>query len=198
MKNLKDDVEKLKKLVNMAFEVVKETPEKFQQDAFKLILTKLLEGKITSTTKPTEDPDEKGQLSDPLETLANACKINKDELKNVISVNKNNIEVICQISGLESHRLLVGSLILLLSHEILFNAEWVKSSVILDPLKKIGIQDKGSNFSTYLKNRSDLFLKRSNLKEYRLTTNNGRAIATRIISKLSKGEQITKDDLKLS
>lgn len=196
MKNLKDDVEKLKKLVNMAFEAVKETPEKFQQDAFKLILINLLEGKITSTTKPTQDTDEGDQLLDPLEMLANACKITKDDLKNVISVKENNIEVVCQINGADSHRLIVGSLILLFSYEILFNSEWIKSTQIIDPLKKIGIQDKGGNFSTYLKNYSDLFLKRPSSQEYRLTTNLGRSIAARIISKLSKAEQITKNDFK--
>ena len=74
----------------------------------------------------------------------------------------------------------------------------VQSTTIIDALKKIGIQDKGGNFSTYLKNRNDLFLKHANLSEYRLTTSNGRSISTKIIIKLSKGEDITKEDLKIN
>lgn len=200
MRNLDSDVDKLKKLMEEVSEAVKEIPEKFQQDAFKIILTHLLKGKTTSTIspQPLQEGNENDQKLVRLDILANTCKINRDELKNVISISENNVEVVCQIKGIESHRLVVGSLILLLSHEILFNSEWIKSSIIIDSLKKIGTQDKGGNFAKYLTNHSDLFLKHSNLMEYRLTTNNGRIIASRAISKLSKGELITKNDLKLS
>ena len=197
------ELKKIKEIIKIADEAIKDAPEKFQLEAFKIILEKLLSNKFGSIrTDDYESPrehDDKGKNhSEPLHELVSLCEISKDDLKNVISINDNNIEVVCRIDGTESHQQVVGSLIILLSREILFKEEWIKSTAILDSLKKIGIQDKGGNFSTHLKKHSDIFLKKGTLQEYRLTTNNGRAIARKVINNLSKGKQIVKDDLKVT
>lgn len=148
-----------------------------------------------STNAVSLTGDQTSVTIEPILQLAKKCEISQLDLENVISINENNVDIVCIIEGSELEQMIIGSLILLLAYEIALKQEWVPSSILLENLKKIGVQDRGRNFSTYMKNRSDLFLINSAKKEYRLTTNKGRKIAAKIIQKLSKREKIAKDDL---
>jgi len=195
------DIEKLKKLAKNAAEIADEISENYRLEAFKLLFSKFLNTYSSSQlgTIPVQQMKEVEQQiddTDPLQKLAKICNIPKDDLKNVISISGNEVELICRLSGSEANQQIIGSLVLLLTREIIFDEEWVKSSTLLNSLKKIGIQDKGSNFSTRLKKHSDLILKKPSLQEYMLTTNNGRKIAANVIEKLSRSEEVSKEDLK--
>lgn len=148
-----------------------------------------------STNVVSSTGDQTSVTIEPILQLAKKCEISQLDLENVISINENNVDIVCIIEGSELEQMIIGSLILLLAYEIALKQEWAPSSILLENLKKIGVQDRGRNFSTYMKNRSDLFLINSAKKGYRLTTNKGRKIAAKIIQKLSKREKIAKDDL---
>lgn len=195
-----EDIEKLKELVKKAKEIAESVPEKYQQDAFNIILKKLMFSQSTNKAPQTSGNGLGSQGEDSnnsLQKLLDFCQISKEQLKNVISIKKDSVDLVYHIKeDNESFQQVVGSLVVLLSHEILFNKEWVKSTTIIDALKKIGVQDRSGHFSGNLKSRSDLFLKNGNAQEFALTTGNGRSMASKIIGKLSKSEQVTKDDIK--
>ena len=195
-----NDKDELKKIVDLAVDVIKDVPSELQNTALELVLRKLLisnDGDVIKVADSLQKPPLEISAT-PKGKLAILCGISEEELDNVILEKDGNLEIVCGITGSESFKMIVGSLIILGSKEILFAQEWIGSSELISPLKKIGVEDKGSNFAATLKSKSDLFLKRPSAKEYRLTTSIGRKIAYSMINKLSKNMSISKNDFVLN
>ena len=194
-------VKELKELAKLAATISDSLPEQYREDAFEILFKKLLQGNFPVNAKQPESTanavDQESDSSDATTKLAKLCGITTADLQNVISASDDNLELVCTITGEESHKQIVGALVILLAYEILFSQKWIKSTTILEVLKKTGIRDKGRNFSTNMKKQNELILKKPSVQEYMLTTNNGRKIAAKIISKLAKSEKVEKTDLKI-
>ena len=124
-------------------------------------------------------------------TLAEDCEITEDELKDVLSVKGDKIEIHASITGTDTKRQVIASQCILIAYSTIFDQEWTRASLLTDGLSEMGIQNLG-NLASNLKKQSKIFRKRGGGKgtEYKLTTSDGRKSARRIIHKLAKGESL--------
>ena len=196
------DLEKLQKYIKIAKDAVKDESEPYKTEGYKIILEKLLSD--SSESKPSSDNLEKNiQNVDPeqitidrkkgIEELAKHCNISVNQLEDIMTINnKNEIEIIAPIQGNDSKKHIIVTLCISVANEFIQNEEWVESTKIAEALRSIGTKDI-SNLSMTLK-RYPLLIRtrgsRGQKKQYRLTTNAGRAKAFEIIKKISEGETI--------
>ena len=206
MKLILNEKEVLDK-IEFSKKLVEDQPEPFRIESFEIILNKLLDSDI-STKKTSSNKNLKSSkiqnkeivdeliiVDDPdraISSLANELGIKLDQLKDIISINGNKVELISSINDSSlKQKLIKASLCVLLLFEKLYNLEWVKASIITEKLREIGIHDSGNNLSTYLKDKSDLFRYRGSSanREYKLTTTNGRKKALEILKNLSSNKE---------
>lgn len=198
--------EEYKKHIEFAKNLTKDQPEPFKTESFKIILNKLLDTDISTRKSPSskkgipqkpqdkEIIDELTIVENPEEVmsgLANELGVELDQLQDTISINGNKVEIITSINVPSSkQKMIKGSLCILLLFEKFYNSQWLKSAIIGEQLKEIGIHDPGNNLSTHLKNESEFFRFRgSNVnREYKLTTTNGRKKALEVLKELTSEE----------
>lgn len=189
--------------IEFAKNLVKDQPEPFKTESFKIILNKLLGSDIStrksssSKKRTPQKPQDKEVVKEltivenPEEImsgLANELGVELDQLQDTISINGNKVEIISSINDPSSkQKMIKGSLCILLLFEKFYNSQWVKATIIAEQLREIGIHDPGSNLSTYLKNESEFFRFRGSSlnREYKLTTTNGRKKALEILKELA-------------
>lgn len=197
----------VKEHIEFAKKIVSDQPEPFKTESFKIILNALLNSNATTKKSPSskQKNSTKTQVvdnSDKLTIVENSDEvmlelstelgIELDQLQDTISVHDNKIEIISSINDSSSkQKMIKASLCILILFEKFYNSQWVKSTIIAEQLREMGIQDMGSNLSTYLKNESTLFRFRGagTNREYKLTTTEGRKKALEILKELSVGEQ---------
>ena len=123
------DKEELKKIIDLAVDVIKDVPSNLQNTALELVLQKLLISDVGDLTEVQNSlqPSPSGTSVTPKEKLADLCGIPKEELDNVILEKDGHLEILCSISGVESFKMIIGSLIILGSHEILFDKVCLKN-----------------------------------------------------------------------
>lgn len=197
------DPEKLKEYIKIAKEAVKDEKEElYKIEGYKIILEKLLNS--TTEIKKSSDNSEKNIQSKTVEVqitdieqgkeeLAKNCRISVNELEEVISISKNNgIEIIAPITGIGAKKHIIVALCVLVASEFLLKEEWIMPSRITECLRSIGVKDL-ANLSLTLK-RYPLLIRargsRGKNKQYRLTSNDGRAKAFEVMRKLVKVEEI--------
>lgn len=192
-----EEVEKLKEKIKIAHEAVQDEPDPYKLEAFKIVLGKLLKEHMVNSasktfqqdTTPTETTPS-GNLSVRKLDLATRCKITPDQLKNVLLITENKVEIVKPIeSNSDSKKMIIAAQCIIITHEVVFEQEWIKASVMTDCFREIGIKDPGHNLAALMTKNSDLFLKRPNAQEYRLTTDKGRLSAFETIRKLAIGEE---------
>lgn len=199
--------EEIKKHIESAKKIVSGQPEPFKTESFKIILNKLLDSNFSPKKSPSpkkrtpqtpQDKEAAEELAiienteEIMSGLANELGIELSQLQDTISINGNKAEIISSINDTSlKQKMIKGSLCVLLLFEKFYHMEWVKSIFIAEMLHNMGIQDPGSNLSTYLKNESELFRFRgSNVnREYKLTTTKGRKKALEVLKELSSEEE---------
>lgn len=196
-----EQIKELEKLLIDITNICEKLPERYRDSSFELLSKNFIIGSTKSVTLTGMDVSSDSDLGDfdedPLTKLAKLCNISPIDLQNVISVDGDKLILVCSLSGSDSVKQVIGTMVILLCYNILFSAQWVSSLTILEILKKLGIEDKGGNFSTNLKKKNSLILKKPSSNEYMLTTSNGNKVAKHLVNKLSKFEPITKKDLSL-
>ena len=82
-------------------------------------------------------------------------------------------------------------MIILSAYEFILEYEWVKSSILAESLRSVGVKDL-ANFSSTLKKFPQYFRTKGSTigKEYKLTSTDGRRTAFETITKLAKGEKL--------
>lgn len=183
--------EKIKETI----ELLKDQKEPYKSLAFPVILSKLLRDEKTQTDKTTSSSEspttklDKNMSSHGLEELAKQCKINTSEIENVISINKNLIQVISPLSGSEPEKQIQVSRLVLLSYDLVFSKEWVDAITLKKCVDISGVGDL-KNFARTLKNNYKQFRKRGGTKnaEYKII-GPGRLMAINDFQLLAKGEQ---------
>ena len=186
------DLQEIKEIIQKAHDAVKdEEVESNKFEIFKIVLEKLLEEHMVNAVRqPPAGQPPAGQLQLGMKDLADKCNISVDTLKNVISVHNDLIELLLQdkaFGDTEAKQQVNGSQVVLAAYETIFKSEWVKSSILAPCLKGAGIVDPYSNLAKTLKNHDDIFRKRPNANEYKLTSPKGINSAYEIIKKLSEG-----------
>lgn len=190
--------------IEFAKNLVKEQPEPFKIESFKIILSSLLnssnliisEDKKSDTNRIIIEQKHKIQSSPETDTkifevLAEEAGMTLDQLYDTISIKEEKIEILIPFRGSNKAEKMIKAIscILLISDKF-FNSPWVKSDVIAEYLRDLGLPDTGRNMSSYLKQNSKLFrIKGSGrFKEYKLTTPEGKNYALNIIKELSSNE----------
>lgn len=188
--------EQFKELETQLIEISKiceKLPERYRDASFELLSKKIIVKSSKNDISDSQEYDSNDE--DPLSKLATLCDVSSHDLQNVISTDGENLILLCSLTGSDSNRQTIGSMIILLCYNVLFSEIWVSSIKILEILKKLGIEDKGGNFATNLKKKTNLILKKPGSNEYMLTTSDGLKVAKNLLKKLSKLETITKNDL---
>ncbi|MGI0056775.1 MAG: hypothetical protein ACREAK_05310 [Nitrosarchaeum sp.] len=198
--NEKKTNESLAEKTKKAREAVEGQEEPYKTEAFKIILTHLLNSSsaaesITqgSTSQKFERPtllDQKSNLKKGKSELALLCGLSANELDDVFIIEEDKVEMHAPVSGTEAEKQIMASQCLLVAYEVLLGQEWVDSPVLVESLRAMGIQDKGRNLSTNLKKRSEYFRLSGKAphKKYKLTTV-ARTSALNLIRQLAKGEK---------
>ena len=155
----------------------------------------MLAGRSSDTGKPQKGKElgNKIDLERGMSELATNCNITVEELKNVISIKDNKVELICPINiKNESKKQNTATRCILITNEIVFKNEWTKTPELKEALREIGIQDNGGNLATNLKRHTELFrIRGKNIgTEYKLTSTEGRISSYEIIRKLAKNESL--------
>ena len=138
--------------------------------------------------------DEKNSFS----KLAKLCNISTNDLQNVISMDGDNLILVCSLNGSNSTKQIICTMIVLLSCNVLFSEKWIPSTKILRVIKKFGILDVGGNFAVNMKKKSNLILKQQGFPEYMLISPDGVEVAKNLLKKLSNSESVTKNDLNVN
>ena len=192
------NVDELTEKIKIAHEAVKNESEPYKLESFKIILDMLMHENITHIEPisdnifPKDVPTATNQQLNA-ERLAKNCNISMNELKNVISIEGDKIELLLRdkaFGDTEIKQRINASQVILIAYEIIFETEWIKSSTLLPCLKNAKIMDPHKNLSHQLPNQTDLFRKKPNANEYKLTSPQGQNSAYEIIGKLAKGEKI--------
>ena len=187
--------------IKLAKEAVDGENEPYKTEAFKIILSKLLESKTVQQTIDLSSNSEKITKATPIykieektAELADKCDLTIDELDKVIFIKDNTIEITSPISGSDARKHFIVTLCLLASYDTIHGQEWISSQTILDCLRSMGVRDI-TNLSSNLGKYPDLIITRGTRghKEYRLTSGQGRIFAFNIIHKLGKGDKLEKD-----
>src|SRR2546427_5080508 len=189
------EIDRLKGIIKTAHEAAKdEKDESYKMEVFKIVLGKLLDEhlvnsvqRIPAGTPPAGTPPAGTPPDNTLE-LVTKCRITVDELKNVFLIKDKKVEIVRPIEGKDPKKMIIAAQCVLAVHEVIFGQEWVQAHVLTDCFRGIGIKNPGHNLAAHMKNNSDLFLKRTNASEYRLTTDKGRISAFETIRKLAKRE----------
>lgn len=195
------------KHIEFAKNLVKDQPEPFKTESFKIILNKLLHSDLSSkqsssyTSKSSaklQHTDKNSQelfivenLDEKLLNLSNELGIELDKLKDTISISNNKIEILTQFQGSNKAEKTIKAIsCILLIFDRFFNSSWVKSEVIAEYLRDLGLPDTGRNMSSYMKQNVNLFRMKGSgrFKEYKLTTPEGKDNALVILKQLSSGE----------
>lgn len=196
------DPDKVKDKIKLAKKIVEgEKDELYKTEAFKIILSKLLESEKdvqkTDLSKNTETVTKQSPIDNIEEKqmgLANKCNVTINELEQVIFIKDNTIEIISPISGSDARKHVIVTQCLLAAYQIIFEQEWVSSQIIIKCLRSMGVKDV-TNLSLTLKKYSDLVIGRGTRghKEYRLTSGQGRISAFNTIHELAKGKEFEKE-----
>lgn len=184
-------VEKLKEKILLAHNAVKDEEEPYKLEAFKIILKNLLNGpdvieNKTSQTNEVAISSHEKHNPEGISELAKRCKINVEQLSDIISLKGNDIELIAKISGVESEKQIIAAQIILCSYEIILGQEWTKSTSLKESLRKSGITDPYGHLAGNLQKHESIFRIRGSGKgsEYKLT-GPARTAVYEIISKLA-------------
>ena len=190
--------EEVKEKIELARKSVEGEKEPYKTEAFKIILSKLLEsGKdaqkvaITMNTEEITKESTIDNIKEKEAELASKCNLTIDELEQVIFIKDNAIEIISPISGSDARKHVIVTQCLLAAYQIIFGQEWVSSQTIIDCLRSMGVRDV-TNLSLTLRKYPDLVIGRGTRghKEYRLTSGQGRISAFNVIYKLAKRREI--------
>jgi len=190
--------EKVKEKVKLARQAVDGIEEPYKTEAFKIILSKLLDSEKNpqkiDLNVSTEEITKKSSIDDikeKMKELANKCDLTINELERVISIRDNTIEFICPIFGSDARKHIIVTQCLLISYHTIFGSEWISSQTIIECLRSMGVKDV-TNLSFSLKKYPDLILAQGTRghREYRLTSGQGRIYAFNTMHKLGKEGKI--------
>ncbi len=194
----------IKDCLEFAKSLVKDEIEPFKTESFKIILTYLLNTSFSTTKTLT---DKKSHTTEKLVgneskeseisstnvdkiflDLAKEVKITVEQLHDSISFHNNKLEILTSFQGSnKSEKTIKAISCILLLYEKFFKNPWVKSEVIAEHLRDLGIPDTGKNMSAYMKQNSNLFRARDSgrYKEYKLTTTEGKASSFEVLKEIS-------------
>jgi hypothetical protein len=195
MKNNSNKLSEIKKAVKIAKELVKDEEEPFKSEAFKVILSKILEE--SKETTPVKRPLEKdaGKIAtNPLDNLSKYCSVSVDKVREVVDIVNNTVSFIIRLKASEAEKQVIASQCILLAYHVGLGVEWVKATLLREALKNAGIGSL-SNLSKNLFKRNDIFRIRGNVKsaEYRLTEV-GKNDSISKIKSLSSGHALNKQN----
>lgn len=200
------DLEQIKEITKIAREAVKDEEEPYKTEGFKIILSSLI-GEVTSTmkkkgksksnskskhSKRTKTPSattvilkQKNELSD----LAKKCNISVDTLSEVITIKNNIVQIIKRPNLKEKQKHLFFSLCILTAYKILYEIEWLSSSILRKSLDESAVGDLGHSAEAL--STTPLIANRGSRihTEYKIT-GKGVDTAIEIIKKLAKDEPI--------
>jgi hypothetical protein len=193
MKNNSDKLSEIKKAVKIAKELVKDEEEPFKSEAFKVILSKILEEskEITSMKRPLEKGAGKIAIN-PIDELSKYCSVSPDKVREVVDIANNTVLFIVRLKASEAEKQVIASQCILLAYHVGLGVEWVKATLLREALKNAGIGSL-NNLSRNLNKRNDIFRIRGTGKsaEYRLTEA-GKNDAMNKIKSLSSGHVLNK------
>jgi hypothetical protein len=187
-------VSKMKDAVRIAKEVVKNEPEPYRAEAFRVVLARLLESIEAPTSVGGVEAlksDTQGKpRSNGFEELAEACSVDRHQLEDIINARNGVVGFLVTLDRAASDRekQIVASQCILVTYHVALGKEWVKASILGEALENAGIGSVGA-LSRYLSARSDLFRKSGRYKdrEYKLTEI-GKKAAFLTIRALSEGK----------
>lgn len=195
--------EEIKEYIEYTKKLVIDQPEPFKTESFKIILSFLINSSnliVPKNEKSNADlipgkQDDKTQLASGtnskkiFEELADEAKITLDQINDTISIKEQKIEILTSFQGKnKSEKMMKAISCILLISDKFFNTPWVKSEVITEYLRDLGIPDTGKNMSSYMKQNNNLYRFRGSgrFKEYKLTTE-GRTNSLSILKELAIG-----------
>ena len=191
--------EEIKDKIEIAKEIVKDQTEPYKTEAFKIILSSLINGgSINSKTKDkTKDKSTKKSKSkqsmleqkNEVFELSKKCNISTDELSEVITIKNDYIHITKRQKIKEVQKHLLFSACILASYKILYEMEWLPADLLKKCLDRSGVGDL-DHFSKALANSSFILLRGERRgKKYKIT-GKGLDYACDIIKKLSRDESI--------
>lgn len=192
--------EEVKEKIKLAKQSVEGEKEPYKTEAFKIILSKLLESekvkqKIDSSVDIEEITKESSiqNIEEKKAELASKCNLTINELEQVIFIKDDIIEIIAPISGSDARKHIIVTQCLLIAYQTIFGQEWISSQKIIECLRSMGVRDV-TNLSLTLRKYSDLVIGQGTRghKEYKLTSGQGRISAFNIMYKLAKREEFEK------
>lgn len=189
------DSKALKEKIKIAKEAVsEETDETYKTEAFKVILSKLIDSDISNISSETKHrSDKKPKLVVNEDTLtktdfAKKCGLETKELDDVMAIDQDIIQIIAPLEGKETEKQKIATPCILAAYEGLFGQEWVSSTQLRKCLDMSGVGEL-DHFARNIKRQGNMVRtkgKKPNL-EYRLV-GPGRLEAFKIIKRLAKGE----------
>ena len=168
-----------KENIKKAESYVEGLQDQFKIEAFKIILSHLLNSnEVTSVaskqnriTKNQDPPKEINvDLPQKIDEFARDCDISPEQLSDIFAIEEDRIGIIYQFKGSEKDNVAMCCQCLVLANEKLRNTEWVSGSQLRESLQDNGIQDKGRHMAEYIAD-SGLFryVGKRKSRKYKLT-----------------------------
>ncbi len=141
------DVEKIKQLIRTAHEAVKDESEPYKLEAFKIILTKLLNDNFetmqshkktlhTQSTNQSED----GSDSNPIQKLAKICSVSDEQMRNVLDYENGKFIILKKVEGATTaEKQINASLCILTAWAKGMNQSWIGTVTLGDSLRELSI-----------------------------------------------------------
>ena len=167
--------EDIKKIVNIAYEAVKDLDNPLKIEGFKLILNKLLEAGLDDM-KPKHQKEKISHAesdlteNDPLSELAKVCECSESDLMNVIDFDKKNFVLLKKVEGKNlTEKVQNTSLCILTAWMKGKDIDWVDSITLGSAIYNSGVSN--DDVGKKLRMKSDLFTIKGKKKgaKYRLT-----------------------------
>lgn len=196
----------VKSKIKIAKEIVQGEQEPYKTEAFKIILSSLINGSPTnskgkakgkakgkSTKRKGVNPTQtKLEQKNELIELSKKCNIDTDALSEVITIKNNIIHIIKRPKIKETKKHLLFSSCILAGYRILYEIEWLSASLLKKCLDESGVGDLNHYYeavgeASYILPRGE-----GRGKEYKMT-GKGLDKAYEIIKKLSKDESIVEN-----
>jgi len=195
-----DDID-LKSKIKIAKEAVEQEDEPYKTEGFKVILAHLLDSNVskkTATPKSTstgskKDKKNEVELQKDHEELAKKCGITIEELKETISTENNQVEILKEIQGSEAFKQLIGSQCILATYRVLFEQEWISGAYLKKSLDLSGVGGF-PNLAVNLGKYKKLIVSRGKTAGTKyMITGIGLKSAYGIIKKVAKGESLNEN-----
>ena len=192
------DVEKIKQLIEIAWNATKDAPEQIRNESFKITYSTLLKQNFSNVVNENTLTDEERNqnsnslldLESKISYLANKCRLTVTELKDVFYIDDDLIYLIVPLDGTEAEKQTIASQCILTAYNILFGKEWIDSSQLMKCVDMSGVGGM-DHFARNMRTKKNLRIRgkgKGKTLEYKIS-GSGRAETFEIIHDLIKRDK---------